>query len=303
MAPKRKSDSSHPGNTKKKQKACSANWQTPKQSQWTKDKEIHIGDAGIWVTCVRNREAKCATEVMDLLEEYASKLYDNSALSARIDEDVNADDEASPEIEDIISSEISTMKETKSTGLFKVIRPDIVCVLFIKTRKPVDPVVLVHSICKDVAAGLVSRSCRYVKRLTPATWTEKAHEKNFNNLIQRIIEPVFHGANVISKKYAIRFTSRNHHIFTRDEVIQKTAALVGDRHKVDLEHPDLVILVEVYKTICTMAVVDGEYLALKRYNLAELGNATDQGENSVPTRVAKDTTNSALMQGENPQAN
>ena len=30
-------------------------------------------------------------------------------------------------------------------------------------------------------------------------------------------------------------------------MIQKTAALVGDRHKVDLEHPDLVILVEVYK--------------------------------------------------------
>ena len=50
-----------------------------------------------------------------------------------------------------------------------------------------------------------------------------------------------------------------------------------------------------------MAVVDGEYLTLKRYNLAELGTATDQEEDSVPTRVSKDTK-STLMQGENPQA-
>lgn len=33
----------------------------------------------------------------------------------------------------------------------------------------------------------------------------------------------------------------------RDEVIQQVAAVVGDRHSVDLKHYDLMILVDIYR--------------------------------------------------------
>lgn len=34
---------------------------------------------------------------------------------------------------------------------------------------------------------------------------------------------------------------------TRDDVIKQVAALVGDRHPVDLKHYDLLILIEIYQ--------------------------------------------------------
>lgn len=37
----------------------------------------------------------------------------------------------------------------------------------------------------------------------------------------------------------------------RDDVIKTTAEIVGGAHKVDLDHPDTVILIEIYK-VCKL---------------------------------------------------
>lgn len=142
--------------------------------------------------------------------------------------------------------------------------------LFIRVKPPIDPVKLVHTICKDAVSGAATKRCRFVKRLTPATSTEKAHERNFEDLATRVLKPVFHEENSGSKKvfislfllllypshadifqFAIRYTSRNHNVMTRDGAIKMTAELVGDTHKVDLDHPDVVILVDIYK-VCRL---------------------------------------------------
>lgn len=75
--------------------------------------------------------------------------------------------------------------------------------LFIRVKPPVDPVRLVHAICKDAASGAARKQCRFVKRLTPATLTEKAHERNFEDLAARVLKPVFHGEGVGSRKVCI----------------------------------------------------------------------------------------------------
>lgn len=48
-------------------------------------------------------------------------------------------------------------------------------------------------------------------------------------------------------QFAIRTTSRNHHVLKRDDIIKCVAKCVGPKHSVDLKKYDLLILVEIYK--------------------------------------------------------
>ncbi len=48
-------------------------------------------------------------------------------------------------------------------------------------------------------------------------------------------------------KWAVEYISRNNTMVNRDECITKIADLVGSTHKVDLSHPELVVLVDIFK--------------------------------------------------------
>jgi len=43
---------------------------------------VQAGDTGIFVTCHRGKEGKCTGEVMDLLQDYAERLYSSSASAS-----------------------------------------------------------------------------------------------------------------------------------------------------------------------------------------------------------------------------
>lgn len=43
---------------------------------------MQAGDTGIFVTCHRGKEGKCTGEVLDLLQDYAERLYSSSSASA-----------------------------------------------------------------------------------------------------------------------------------------------------------------------------------------------------------------------------
>ena len=55
----------------------------------------------------------------------------------------------------------------------------------------------------------------------------------------------------------------------RDEVIKTVAGLVGNPHVVDLTQPDKCILIQVFKSICGISVVENFY-NLKRFNVENL---------------------------------
>lgn len=79
--------------------------------------------------------------------------------------------------------------------------------------------------------------------------------------------------------YRILPSLRNHtsQDVNRDWLIQSIAGLVTElghgQHKVNLKSPDKSIIVDVFQTVCGLSVLDGEYDALKRYNLAEVQGA------------------------------
>lgn len=43
---------------------------------------MQAGDTGIFVTCHRGKEGKCTGEVLDLLQDYAERIYESSASAS-----------------------------------------------------------------------------------------------------------------------------------------------------------------------------------------------------------------------------
>lgn len=241
---KRKSGADHAKSGAKKSKS----WTVPKKGQHhNHPPSIEPGDAGIWVTCEMGKEGKCTSDLRDLFEEYAVKLYGEVKDD---DEEAGDDAEAEVDIEAEINKEVQGLKskpnDKKKGPRFQTVKMDIQCVLFFKTRAPIEPVEFVHTICKDALEGATKKH-RWVKKLTPMSMMGKATVEGLEKVAKAVLEPVFHAEGTPSKKFAIRPTRRNHNVMKRDEIIKQIARAVGKNHSVDLKNYDHLILVDVYR--------------------------------------------------------
>ena len=57
-------------------------------------------------------------------------------------------------------------------------------------------------------------------------------------------------------------------------------------HKVNLNEPDLTVLVQVMKNTCALSIV-GKYKSLGKFNLRELAKAGDEEDNSAAKGLAE----------------
>jgi len=73
-------------------------------------------------------------------------------------------------------------------------------VLFLKTRHPIDPVALVHHVCRDLANNTGKRSTRFAKRLSPMSMMGKATEAGLETVARAVLAPKFHGEGNKGKK-------------------------------------------------------------------------------------------------------
>lgn len=262
--------------------------------------------------------------------------------------DEAAEDQEPEDIEAAIEKELAAMKSASKpkNSPFDLLKMNVDCVLFMRTRAPVDPLVLVRHICKDAAAAKdksLWRS-RFINKLTPITLTGKATEKGLEDVARKVLSDHFRLAegeagekdddannacsvsihskgrdatplpvpttSLISpvlpshqrigpltcqagtnrtEQYAIRPTIRAHTTLKRTEVIDRVANMISKRHKVDLENPDKVIIIEIFQvrfctrcirlcpatdlfsqTFCGMSVVGKDWETMKRYNIHEL---------------------------------
>ncbi len=243
-------------------------------------------------------------------------------MKAPGDDVESGDDHEGGDIEASIRKELGSLNSAASSGeeqkrVFTPVRMHVDCILFTKTQPPVEPVEFVNRICQDAKAASSGKT-RYVNRLTPITRSGWANEKGVDEIARAVLAKWFVLADDTSAgekalpaysvsapliltmlvpwwcrrltpQYAIRPSIRNHATLSRDSVIKQIAALVDSRHKVKLEAPDKVIIVDIFKvgnradceehapplltrwqTVCGMSVVDGDWDSLKRYNLTEL---------------------------------
>lgn len=191
-----------------------------------------------------------------------------------VDDKEEDDAEESGDIEDAIAKELGQLSAPDKTKKerFRPIDTGCECVVFFRTRKPIEPVDLVLRVCEDAAHSGAKKS-RYAQRLSPVTLTATANVEGVKRLAASVLEPHFHkeeGQEPL--KFAIRPTIRNHNTMTRDEVIKTVAQSVGSEygHKVDLKNYDKLILVEIFRSSVGMSVVDRRFESLERFNLEQI---------------------------------
>ncbi|KAL1953141.1 hypothetical protein VTO42DRAFT_3555 [Malbranchea cinnamomea] len=266
-----------------------------KQQHHLKNKggaRIEGGDTGVFITCDKGKEKKCAAEVLDL---FSQEIANQSESLPETEE--KASDSDGGDIDDIeaqIKKEVEGMKPSQSKALFRFINLDIPCLIFIKMHNSLDPVQIVHRLCSDAQANPQNRRCRWIRRLTPITLVQKILGPGLEELAREVLKPHFHSGGP-PRKYAIRPTIRNNVTLSRDTVIKTVARMVGPGHSVDLKNYDLLILVDVVQNICGMSVVGSDYDRLKRYNISEIYNPTPRPQSSQgASEAAKNTETSEV---------
>jgi tRNA acetyltransferase TAN1 len=239
------------------------------------------------------KENRCLDEIKDLLEQVwpreepceltrescwcfqnqtVEELYpdageaDSATAKADADDDENTT-HADDDIEASIARELSQIKAHKTTRSIHPVKLEVQCLLWVRLDAPIDPVTLVQHLSRTSATGI--KRSRWTQRLTPVTSTGSATESGLAELAAKVLAPHFHTEKK-GLKFAIRTSFRNHSTLTRDLVIQSVAKLVGEGHSVDLKNYDKMILVDVFKMVVGMAVVDADFDKLKRFNLSEL---------------------------------
>jgi len=316
--PSSRGGDAHPAKRSKGGKGAGA-WQTPQHkakvaSLQDKGVTIGVGDKGIWVTFARGMDAKAISEFNLLCDEYGKTMYN----IAPPDEDVESDNEAE-DIEDSIKKELEGISgggKSKSKRNFKAIKAGIECVFFMKTRDPVDPVELCRRICQDASlcTDLKERKTKYINRLTPVTFVDKASENGVARVARKALAAHFEltmdtlprvtdseikegsvetgvGKEDVREQeisaeapreaekpaftYAIRPSIRSNSSLDRDELISQIAKAVNPRHKVNLTNPDKVVLVDVFQSFCGMSVFErSDWDGLKKLNVNELYKAS-----------------------------
>lgn len=128
--------------------------------------------------------------------QYAEKIYGikieepKAAATAEEEED---------DIEAAIQKEVDAMNNTKKAPaenenqIFTLMKMNVDCLLFVKTKAPIKPVEFVRRICLD--AKEISRhdqiKCRYVNRFTPVTVMGKTTETGIVEVAKQTLSPFF----------------------------------------------------------------------------------------------------------------
>jgi tRNA acetyltransferase TAN1 len=143
------------------------------------------------------KEAPTVADLRDLFQGYATKLYGEQITNGTTE---GGDPDAGGDIEAEINKELADIRKPTVQPLFQSVKLDTQCLVFFKTRAPVDPVSFVHKICQDTADGVQHKNCRFVKRLTPITGIERANQKGLETVAEQVLAPHFHGEENAGKK-------------------------------------------------------------------------------------------------------
>ncbi|EGW30009.1 uncharacterized protein SPAPADRAFT_158333 [Spathaspora passalidarum NRRL Y-27907] len=222
--------------------------------------------SGVYATCNRNKETQCRNELINLFNEKIPE-YFNVNEGGEEDEE---EEQKKLSIEDKIKLELAELKETKA-DLLKPIELDVECLIFIKTKKPVNPVELVQRLCQESYDSKV-KTTRYTQKLSPVTDSCSASKEELKNLAKRVLAPHFHsGDQQQPVKFAIQISKRNFNTLKKDEMIKTIAECIGHdyNHKVDLKDYDKLIVVECYKNNIGMSVVEN-YQKYSKFNLQQI---------------------------------
>jgi len=232
-----------------------------------------IDGPGVWVTCVKGKEKQTVGELYDLFGALGEEMWPNSEgrLGDKVEDDMDKDE---GNLEAQIAKEIAAMKKPRKEQIFANCQTNTPCVIFISCKSPIDPVALVIKYVQDVVETGVTRT-KYTQRLTPVSGSCVANIPEICGLFKKVVLPFFASAGVKGYTYKIELRIRNHHTVSRDLLLAELAGLVPEGHKVELKSPEVFILIEIFKSVCGMSVVQ-DYYRLLKFNVMEIANAKNE---------------------------
>ncbi|KAI0956107.1 hypothetical protein AcV7_006601 [Taiwanofungus camphoratus] len=236
-----------------------------------------IDGPGVWVSCVKGKEKQTVGELYDLFESLASELWPDGPTKTT-DEKGSDNESDVDDLEQQIAKEVASMKRPRKEQRFANCQTNTPCVVFISCKPPVDPVTLVVKHIQNVIESGVTNT-RYTQRLTPISGSCVANVPEIQSLCNRIIKSFFSSDPERKYSYKIELRMRNHNTLSRSVIIQEVAKCVPEGHKVDLENPEVFILVKVFKSVCGMSVVK-DYYRLQKFNVMEIADGKNEDENS-----------------------
>lgn len=239
---------------------------------------IDPNTSGVYATCNRGKELQCRKELMNLFTEKAETFYNLN------DREVSGHEHLNKElsVEEKIELELSNLQKHQG-GKQEILSPISLgceCLVFIKTRNPIQPESFVEKICKELA-DQATKNTRYTQKLVPVTYSVSPKVDEIKKMAKRVLGPHFHAEPYQSPlKFAINVSKRNFNAMSSQEIIRIIAECVGKKHghSVDLKNYDKLILVECYKSNIGMSVVN-DYDKLMKFNLQKIFDNTIE-ENS-----------------------
>ncbi|KAI0703442.1 hypothetical protein BC835DRAFT_1262987 [Cytidiella melzeri] len=242
--------------------------------------QLNIAGPSVWVTCIRGKEKAAVGELYELFEQYAAEMWPTEASTSSVameqaeDSDEEVDEEE--DIEKQIAKEMSAMKRPRKETRFASCQTNTSCFVVISCKAPVDPIQLVSKHVESVLKTGVTKT-KYTQRLTPVSGTCVTNIQEMKALCTRLLEPHLSDATAVPKwTYKIELRMRNHNTLSRPTIIEELATCVPPEYKVNLENPELFILVEIWKSVCGIGVVK-DYYEMQKYNVMEIAKSGEPG--------------------------
>lgn len=128
--------------------------------------------------------------------QYADKMYGIKGVHDA-EKKEGEEDEDEDDIEAAIKKEVEALnanrKGTDGGHNMTPLKMNVDCLMFVKTKPPIDPVAFVRRIVEDAKSAKETgqMKCRYVNRLTPVSVTGKATEQGLEGVAREALAPFF----------------------------------------------------------------------------------------------------------------
>ncbi|KAN0016042.1 hypothetical protein ACTFIU_005994 [Dictyostelium citrinum] len=245
-----------------------------------------FGQPGLLFTFSNGREVQASKDLYNLLNEYVNVDNNNNSNNNNNQNDDEFD------FNKAFQQELQQVKETTGNSApYKkyTLKCNGIAFMAFKENSNIDPISLTSKIFKDCETTKTLKT-KEISRLIPIS--KFIHLSNIMEEIKILIDKYFCDPKERIIKYKIEFKSRNNEKINKMEYIQEIAKLINPNHKVDLNNPELTIIIEIIKFYCGISIVSN-YNECKRFNLVGLAGLLQ------PTPKKKNKENSKQNNDEN----
>lgn len=240
-----------------------------------------IDGPGIWVSCVKGKEKQTVGELYDLFESLADELWPDEGSEPGERQAVPVKGELSLEAQ--IANEMNSLQKPRKEKRFASCQTNTPCVVYISCKPPVDPVQLVVKHIENVQRTGITHT-RHTHRFVPVSGNCVANLPEIESLCRDVFTKFFRSHCGRKFTYKVELRIRNHSTISRPVLIQHIARCMPEEHTVALENPDLFILVEVFKSVCGVSIVE-EYYRLQKFNVMGIARHQQLSDASDNTRL------------------